>query len=91
MPQPCLLQTEYRLEGVLDGEEVIEGEQGVVVEDDVHPISQRAHIGHFSCKAADNFVATVAQGGLAQVVIPITGGAEGVDVVAAIRGDAAGP
>lgn len=76
---------------MLDGEEVIEGEQVVVVEDDVHPISQRAHIGHFPCKAADDFVAAVAQGGLAQVLIPITGGAEGVDIVAAVRGDAAGP
>jgi hypothetical protein len=69
---------------VLNSEEVIEGEQGVVVEDDVHPVGQRAHIGHFACKAADDFVAAVAQGGLAQVFIPITGGTEGVDIVTAI-------
>jgi len=78
------LQAEYRLESVLDGEEVIEGEQGVVVEDDVHPVGQRAHIGHFACKAADDFVAVITQGGLAQVFIPITGGVEGVDIVAAV-------
>ena len=86
-----LLQAKYRLEGVLDGEEVIKGEQGVVVEDDVHPVGQRAHIGHFPGKAADDFVAAIAQGGLAQVVIPITGGAEGVDIVTAVGGDATGP
>ena len=86
-----LLQAKYRLEGVLDGEEVIEGEQGVVVEDDVHPVGQRAHIEYFACKAADDFVAAVAQGGLAQITIPIAGGAEGVDVVAAVGGDATGP
>ena len=39
-----LLQAKYRLEGVLDGEEVIEGEQGVVVEDDIHPVGQWADI-----------------------------------------------
>ena len=75
---------------MLDGEEVIKGEQGVVVEDDVHPVGQRAHIGHFACKAADDFVATIAQDGLAQILIPIAGGAEGVDIVAAVGGDAAG-
>ena len=76
---------------MLDGEEVIEGEQWVIVEDDVHPVGQRAHIGHFAGKAADDFVAAIAQGGLAQVVIPITGGAEGVDIVTAVGGDATGP
>ena len=76
---------------MLDGEEVIKGEQGVVVEDDVHPVGQWTHIGYFACKAADDFVAAVAQGGLAQVFIPITGGAEGVDIVAAVGGDATGP
>ena len=55
-----LLQSKYRLEGVLDGEEVIKGEQGVVVEDDVHPVGQWTHIGHFPGKAADDFVAVVA-------------------------------
>ena len=71
---------------MLNSEEVIKGEQGVVVEDDVHPVGQQAHIGRFACKAADDFVAVVAQGGLAQVLIPITGGAEGVDIVAAVGG-----
>ena len=75
---------------MLDGEEVIKGEQGVVVEDDVHPVGQWTHIGHFPGKAADDFVAAVAQGGLAQITIPIAGGAEGVDVVAAVGGDATG-